>query len=56
MNVYEMYGRLAESKSQSDDFARSTLDLLRRIKAGEVDVSRLVIAETSWTLNEAVAE
>lgn len=50
MNVYEMYGRLAETKSQMDDFARTTLDLLRRIQSGEVDPSRLVISESSWTL------
>lgn len=52
MNIYEMYGRLAESSQELQTFHAMTMDLLKKLKAGEVDPSKLALTENGWKIQQ----
>lgn len=50
MLSYELYGRLAERYERECQAHRETVDLLRRVVAGEVAPSRITVSGDAWTL------
>ena len=51
-----MYGRLAEAKAENDDFIRSTVTLLTRLRDGEVSHRQLVVSDSGWKLKGLESE
>lgn len=56
MNLHEMYGALAEKHEQECAKHRDTVDLLRKVIAGEVIPSDVVITGYSWVVAEEVPQ
>lgn len=48
MNVYELYGHLAEEHANLTEFYKKTLALLGDLSNGKVDVSRLRVFPNGW--------
>ena len=59
MNIYEMYGRQAESAGQRveelTDFYHKTMGLLRDLADERVAPSRLVVTKDGWEIAEEPA-
>ena len=50
MTFQEAFGRLFENNLKLEENFLQTLGLLKRIKAGEVDLDKLTLTDDSWTL------
>lgn len=51
MNIYELYGRLAEGNQANIETFQKTLTLLRDLKAGDIDLKQLTVTNSGWTVN-----
>lgn len=56
MDIYERYGRLMESYQQECENHRQTVDLLKRLKSGEVSLDSLHVTDTRWTILNVTVE
>ena len=48
MNIYEMFGKQSEELQDVVDKFYATLNLLRKLKSGEIALERLTINEKGW--------
>lgn len=48
--IHAMYGKLAVRHEQECAAHLQTIDLLRRVVAGEIDSARVVVTDNTWTL------
>ncbi len=53
MNIYERFGRLTEEYDEEQRNHRLSLDLLRGIVDGKVDLSRVEMKDNGWKLAPA---
>lgn len=51
MNIYEMFGRMAEEKQGDFEFMKGTMELLRQLKSGAVTLDQLELSEKGWNVN-----
>ena len=58
MKIYEMFGRQAEGMQELREFHTLTMQLLRDLKTGTVDISQVILTENGWQIEarKAVAE
>lgn len=47
-NIYELYGRLAETYEEQRAAHLNTIDVLRRVAIGEIYPAQLVVSENTW--------
>ena len=50
MNLYEMYGRQAESLQDTVDKFLNTVELLQDLKAGKLTLDQVVVEKNGWHL------
>lgn len=52
MNIYELHGRLVEEKTKLGEGLLQTLQLLKNIKEGCVDIQDVTIDDTGWRVEK----
>lgn len=56
MDIHERYGRLMESYQNECESHRQTINLLQRLKRGEVTLDSLDVTDSTWTIVNVVVE
>lgn len=52
MNIYEQHGRLVEQYEMECEAHRRTVDVLRRLKQGEIDIASLTVTDDNqWAIS-----
>ena len=55
MNIYEMFGRMAEEKQADFEFLKGTMELLRNLKSGAIALDQLDLNDKGWNVNPPAA-
>ena len=50
MKIYEMFGKQSEELQEVVDQLYMTLDLLRKLKSGEIALERLTVHDKGWNV------
>ncbi len=56
MDMHQLYGKLAEELEGERTAHRATVDLLRKVIAGEVDPELVVVTDYTWTVGNNVPQ
>lgn len=50
MNIYEIHGHQCEKLSQFEEFYHTTMQLLKQMKNGEINLSQVKVSDNGWEI------